>query len=291
LFEQLETFNVTNPSKHPQTHGRPKSYTYNSLIVLFLLLTLKGYHSFKVQQRWLKLHPQWGRCLNLQCVPSRATLSRRYKQLAVQLEAFIEYLGDAGMTLIDDASKEVVYQDKSLFKTKGAAWHQKDRNANHIPQAIRVLDTDVSWSRSKYHGWVYGYGLHLAVSPEGMLRMGLVDTACVSEKAGLDQQPDKLLERNIGYVVGDAGYTDLSRTERLAKEGPLLLTPVLGAKSDRAMRYVESVNQSTQLRHYQHKRKTAIELIFGLLGRLLSTRNNHKQVPVSGKANVSTFLM
>ena len=209
----------------------------------------------------------------------------------MQLEAFIEYLGDAGMTLIDDASKEVVYQDKSLFKAKGAVWHQKGRNANHIPQAIRVLDTDVSWSRSKYHGWVYGYGLHLAVSPEGVLRMGLVDTACVSEKAGLDQQPDKLLERNIGYVVGDAGYTDLSRTERLAKEGPLLLTPVLGAKSDRAMRYVESVNQSTQLRHYQHKRKTAIELIFGLLGRLLSTRNNHKQVPVSGKANVSTFLM
>ena len=42
--------------------------------------------------------------------------------------------------------------------------------------------------------------------------MGIVDTACVSEKVGLDRQIDKLLERNIGYLVADAGYTDLNRT-------------------------------------------------------------------------------
>ena len=71
----------------------------------------------------------------------------------------------------------------------------------------------------------------------------------------------------------------------------MLLTPVTGAKSDRALHYVEAVNQSAQLRRYQHKRKVAIEPILGLFSQLLSTHNNHKQLPVSGKANVSTFLM
>ncbi len=163
------------------------------------------------------------------------------------------YLGDVGLTLIADFSTEIVYQDKSLFKAKGAVWHQKDRSVNHIPQGIRALDKDTSWSRSKYHGWVYGYGLHLAVSVEGFPRMSAIDTACGGEKAVLDQQVDKLLEQNIGYLVADAGYTDLKRTEQLANKGLFLLTPVIGATSHRAQHYVESVNQSTQLQTYQHK--------------------------------------
>ena len=291
LFERLEDFKASVDAPQPQTYGRPKSYADENLIVLLAILTLKGIYSFKAQHRWLKTHPQWLCHFKLEKVPSRATLSRRYKQLADLLEALVVYLGDVGMPLIGSSSTEVVYQDKSLFKAKGTVWHQKDRNANRIPAGVHALDTDASWSKSHYHGWVYGYGLHLTVSPQGLPRMGIVDTACVSEKAGLDRQIDKLLERNIGYLVADAGYTDLNRTAQLAKEGLLLLTPVIGAKSDRALHYVESLNQSAQLCSYQHKRKTAIEPIFALLGHLLSTHNNHKQLPVSGKANVSTFLM
>ena len=291
LFEQLDHFNASSHALPPERYGRPKSYTDDSLIVLFALLTLKGIHSFKAQHRWLKLHPQWVCRVKLACVPSRATLCRRYKQLACQLEAFIEYLGDVGMTLIPDSSPEVVYQDKSLFKAKGNVWHQKDRNANRIPQGLRAVDTDASWSKSHYHGWVYGYGLHLTVSIEGLPRMSTVDTACVSEKAVLDRQLDTLLEQNIGYFVADAGYTDLKRTQHLANKGLLLITPIRGAKRQQARRYVEAVNQSAQLQTYQHKRKVAIEPIFGLLSQLLATQTNHKQLPVSRKANVSTFLM
>ena len=45
------------------------------------------------------------------------------------------------------------------------------------------------------------------------------------------------------------------------------------------------LNQSAQWQTYQHKRKVAIEPIFGLLNQLLSTHNNKKQLPVSRKAN------
>ena len=103
LFEHLEDFNVSGQSKSPLPQGRPKSYTDDSLIVLFAILTLKGIHSFKAQHRWLNIHPQWLMRLKLQCVPSRATLGRRYKQLACQLEAFIMYLGDVGLSLMPDS--------------------------------------------------------------------------------------------------------------------------------------------------------------------------------------------
>ena len=291
LFEQLETFNTSVASTSTPTVGRPKSYADEWLIVLFALLTLKGIHSFKAQHRWLEIHlPEMPR-FNLQTVPARATLSRRYKQLACRLEAFIEFLGDLGMTLIADASLEVVYQDKSLFRAKGPVWHQKDRNANRLPKGLRAVDTDASWFVSKYHGWVYGYGLHLTVCPEGLPLMSVADTACVSEKAILDQQIDKILEQNVGYIVADAGYTDLKRTEKLANKGLLLITPVIGAKRPQAQGYVQTINQSQRLHTYQQKRKVAIEPIFELLKQLLSTHNNHKQLPVKGKPNVRTFLM
>ena len=289
LFEQLETFNTSVGSESRPAVGRPKSYTDEWLIVLFALLTLKGIYSFKAQHRWLEIHlPPW---FNLPIIPSRATLSRRYKQVACRLEAFIVFLGDLGMTLIADASLEVVCQDKSLFKAKGPVWHQKDKNANRLPKGLRAVDTDASWSRSKYHGWVYGYGLHLTVCPEGLPLMSVADAACVSERAILDQHIEKVLAQNVRYIVADAGYTDLNRTEKLANEGLLLITPVIGAKRPQAQGYVEAINQSQQLQTYQQKRKVAIEPIFELLKQLLSTHNNHKQLPVRGKSNVVTFLM
>ena len=278
LFEQLETFNTSVESESSPTLGRPKSYADESLIVLFAILTLKGIYSFKAQHRWLKIHLPQMPWFNLPTVPSRATLSRRYKQVACRLEAFIAFLGDLGMTLIAESSLEVVYPDKSLFKAKGNVWHQKDKNANRIPKGLRAVDTDASWSVSKYHGWVYGYGLHLTVSVEGLPLMSVADTACVSERAILDQQIEKMLAQNVRYIVADAGYTDLKRTEKLANKGLLLITPVIGAKRPQAQGYVEAINQSQRLRTYQQKRKVAIEPIFELLNQLLSTHNNHKQL-------------
>ena len=84
-------------------------------------------------------------------------------------------------------------------------WHQKHRKANHIPDGLRALDTDASWSTSKYCGWVYGYGLHLTTTANGFPRLADVWTASVSEKAGLDHKIEALSARNIRYIVADAG--------------------------------------------------------------------------------------
>ncbi len=113
----------------------------------------------------------------------------------------------------------------------------------------------------------------------------------MSEKTGLDQKIDALLDRNIRYIVADAGYTDFGRIQTLAKNGLFLLTPITGAKDAKKLAYLQAIETSPHLQSYQEQRKTAIEPVFSLLSELTATDNNQKQLPMCGLENVRTFLM
>ena len=128
-----------------------------------------------------------------------------------------------------------------------------------------------------------GYGLYLTTTASGFPRLAAVYTGSVSEKA--------VLARNIRYVIADAGYTDLNRVKQLASAGVLLLTPVVGAKSDKALGYLDAIETSTPLNCYQKQRKTAIEPVFGVLLELGATDANQRQLPVSRLDNVRPFLL
>lgn len=291
LFQLLEEFEALDTFKRTAHRGARQVYPDRSLIVFFAIMVLKAINRFKAQHRWLLVHSDWLPSLKLETVPSRVTLSRRYKQMAPKLEAFVGYLGDIGVSVDIETPPEVVYQDKSLYKAKGSVWHQTDRNAGIIPDGLRNLDTDASWSTSKYRGWVYGYGLHLTTTASGFPRLAKVYTASVSEKAVLDQQMDPLLVRNIRYIAADAGYTDLNRVKQLADKGVLLLTPVNRAKSDKTLSYLQAIETTEPLNHYHKQRKTAIEPVFGVLLELGATDANQKQLPVSRLENVRPFLL
>ena len=263
-----------------------------SLIVFFAIMTLREINRFKTEHKWLLANSHWVATLKFKAVPSRGTLSRRYKQLAPKIEAFVAYIGDWAMALLNqETPTEVVYEDKTLYKAKGSVWHQTDRCENHIPEGIRDLDTDASWSKSKYRGWVYGYGLHLTTTANGFPLLASAYTASVSEKAALDEKIDALLTRNIAYLIADAGYTDLSRVKALLAYGLWLVTPVQGAKRDEALAYLSAIKRCEAVVAYQNQRKTAIEPVFSLLIELSATDKNQKQLPVSGIKNVRTFLM
>ena len=291
LFQLFEEFEASDTFERTERRGHPQVYPDSSLIVFFGLMTLKHIHRFKAQHRWLLTHPDWLATLHFDTCPSRVTLSRRYKQLAPRLEAFVAYLGDVGVALDIETAPDGGYQDKSLYKAKGSVWHQKDRNANIIPDGLRNLDTDASWSTSKYRGWVYGYRLHLTTTASGFPRLAAVYTGSVSEKAVLDHKTEALLERNIRYITADAGYTDLNRVKQLASQGVLLLTPVVGAKSDTALDYLEAIETSETLSHYQKQRKTAIEPVFAVLLELGAIHSNQKQLPIQRLDNVRPFLL
>lgn len=289
--KRYEDFEKVSNSTKNVCKGRPKVYIDRSLIVFFAIMMMKKTHHFKAQHDFLCEHSAYVSMLKFKSIPSRTTLSRRYKQIAPKLDAFIEYLGDLNVSLDIQTPQDVVYTDKSLYKAQGSVWHQKHRKMNHIPEGLRALDTDASWSTSKYRGWVYGYGLHLTTTANGFPRFACVYTASVSEKTGLDQKIDALLDRNIRYIVADAGYTDFVRIQTHAQNGLFLLTPITGAKNDKKLAYLQAIETSPELQPYQEKRKTAIEPVFSLLSELTGTDNNQKQLPVSRIENVRTFLL
>lgn len=291
FFQRYKDFEMSINANQSKPKGRPKVHTDSSLVVFFAFMELRGINRFKAQYLFLLTHQDPVKQFKFKSVPDRTTLSRRYKQLAPRIEQFIAYLGDLGVSLDTQTPRDVVYEDKSLYKAQGSVWHQKDRKANHIPEGLRALDTDASWSTSKYCGWVYGYGLHLTTTANGFPRFANVWTAAVSEKTGLDHKIAALSVRNIRYIVADAGYTDFARIQTHAENGLFLLTPITGAKNDKKLAYLEVGQTSPYLQAYQQKRKTAIEPIFSLLCELTGTDNNQKQLPVSGIKNVKTFLL
>jgi len=45
-----------------------------------------------------------------------------------------------------------------MTKAKGPVWHKKQKALGIIPERLRGLDQDATWSTSRADGWVYGHG-------------------------------------------------------------------------------------------------------------------------------------
>jgi len=178
-----------------------------------------------------------------------------------------------------------------LFKAQGPVWHQSDRVAGRIPDKLRHLDTDATWSKSAYHGWVYGYGLHLTCNAVGFPTLVQVETAAVSESQVIDHKAAPILaDLRPGTLTGDNSYTQASRIRRWAKQGVALLTPALKwVKGRYAAAYHRFIAQPDNVALLKGRR-TAIEPVFDLVAKVIGATANHKQLPIQQLANVRTCL-
>lgn len=271
--------------------GRPFVYQQQSMIVFFMWMQFRRIYAFKTQWRWLKAHPEAWQHLGWACVPDRSTLSRRYKALYPCLQEFMRFLAQDSTALGDELSTAHLYEDKSLFKAQGPVWHQADRQQGHIPDKLRHLDTDATWSKSAYHGWVYGYGLHLTCNQAGFPVLIDVETAAFSEKAALARKEPVLLhDLHPQTLSGDDAYTAAQRIRAWARQGVALLTPALRWRKGRYAvayhRFLEQPDIAPLLR----QRQTAIEPVFDLLAKLLGATGKQKQLALQPLPNVRTCI-
>jgi hypothetical protein len=183
LFTLFEHFMQQHPAQ--TRRGPPFVYPHKALLVFVVVMQQRPIFRFQVMRRWLVQHPEARQALGLETMPARATLSRRYKALYPVVQDFIAFVGQYAEHLDPRLDSQDLYTDKSLFKAQGPVWHQSDRCAGRLPEKLRHLDTDASWGKSGYHGWVYGYGLHLAGNRAGIpKRTGGSQTACRSPPRG-----------------------------------------------------------------------------------------------------------
>src|SRR5713101_6477132 len=106
------------------------------------------------------------RCLSnrqRKCTPCDSCLVYTGALLLVALGnvAQIGCLGRHLVSLIEPWSEcgRAVAIDSTILRARGGVWHQKQREKGELPHTS--IDTQAHWTKSGWHGWVYGWKLHV----------------------------------------------------------------------------------------------------------------------------------
>lgn len=140
-------------------------------------------------------------------LPDRRTWERRLARVPARLPAQIGCLGRALVRLVGAWSSHgrAVALDSTLLRAPGGVWHAKQRAQHLLP--IITLDVEANWGKSGWHGWVYGWKLHLASVVAGCI----IPVAAELTAANVHDQtmaPHLLREVPLEtrYVLGDTHY-------------------------------------------------------------------------------------
>lgn len=190
LFEQFMQHRIDKPGIQPT---KLLTYSTSSFIIFFMMMQFRGIYGFKTQWRWLMNPPEVLPMLGWQQPPHRTTIARRDKALYEVIAAFVTFIGQYATDLSERSDRTHLVIDKSLFKARGPVWHQRDRKVDKVPAHLRNLDTDATWGKSGYHGWVYGYGLHIICTQGAFPTLITVHSAAVSESFVIDKKAPEIL--------------------------------------------------------------------------------------------------
>jgi len=100
------------------------------------------------------------------------------------------------------------------LRANGGVWHKKDREAGVVPHTS--IDTEAHWTKSGWHGWVYGWKLHL-VATMAAVWIPLAADLTPANTADNDEAPALIRELppETRFLTGD-----LSTRHGQARERP-----------------------------------------------------------------------
>ena len=291
IIELFDRFRQERSASADAKLGRPFTFSEDSFVIFFMLMQYRRIHACKSQWRWLHKQPEVVEMLGWEQIPHCTTIGRRYKRLYELLQAFVFFIGQDRSGLAEQLDQSHLVEDKSLFKARGPVWHERMRQAGRIPPKLRNLDRDTTWSRSAYHGWVYGYGLHMTCNEDAFPVMLQVETAAVSESQVLDQKEELILNQlRPQTVAADNAYTKAMRIRNWKRDGVLLLTPAHKWVHSRFARAYHRFIQSPEMAKHMRNRRTSVEPLFDLIAKVIGTHAQQKQLPVRSLDNVRSCL-
>jgi hypothetical protein len=205
--------------------------------------------------------------------PSRRTWERRLAALPSSLPGLIGCFGRHLVTLLQPWARHgrAVACDSTPLETGGGVWHKKHREQGVIPHSS--IDTEAGWSKSGWHGWWYGWKLHLAVTV-GSIWIPLAAELTVANQ-GDNKVAPLLVEQlpgEVHYVLGDTHYNDPELRRRCHRRGCELVATRRGPYPHR--------DGGVEVRKIFHKlRSQAIEPFNGLFKSVFEWRI---KMPVKG---------
>lgn len=162
--------------------------------------------------------------------PSRRTWERRLNALPATLPGRIACLGAYLVARIQpwgDGGRAVAI-DSTVLQARGGVWHKKHREAGVVPHTS--IDTEAHWTKSGWHGWVYGWKLHLATTVAAVW-IPLAAELTPANAADNETAPRLLtvLPPAVRFVLGDTHYQDPVLHEHCAAADRFLVATRRGA--------------------------------------------------------------
>ena len=142
-------------------------------------------------------------------LPTRRTFERRLKALPNRLPEQIALIGEELLGLLNPWAEggRAAAIDSTVLPARGGVWHKKHREAGVVLHTS--IDTEAHWTKSGWHGWVYGWKLHLVVTV-GDVWLPLAATLTPANRADNEEAPivlDAVRQENL-FILGDTTSND-----------------------------------------------------------------------------------
>jgi Transposase DDE domain len=271
--------------------GKPHIYTHASFVLFFVVVLYKRIYTFKGMEKFARAH---FKLFGFPSVPSRKTIRRRFIELPEVLQFLIPHIAIQCRSLsCSTFGFSFAFIDKSVFRAKGGIWHKKDMKIGRVPHPS--IDTEGSWAKSAYHGWRFGYGLHVICNQYRFPINAWVTTACVKDHS-LVEQLLAYLNPYIGILVGDRGYKAIRTMKTIYQKWHILIqTPAIFENGTQKSKdwFKKTYNdfvKTVQASWLYKKRKPSIEPLFSLIKELFDLEGK-SELPFQKLKFVQPFLM
>jgi hypothetical protein len=277
---------IPTPPAEPR-RGRPAAYSerlfVKALVVMLVrnVSTVSGLLAILEQPTW-EMQALRARLTERGRFPARRTWERRLAMLPSALPARIGCLGRHLVALLDpwaDRGRAVAI-DSTVLHARGGVWHKKHREAGVVPHTS--IDTEAGWTKSGWHGWVYGWKLHLVTT---VARVWIPLAAELTAANTADNQvAPKLLDRlppACRFVLADTSYNDSALHARCADANRCLVASRRGA-------YPHTDDGAPVRRVFHQLRSHAIE---NFNGQFKGIFDAHGPVPTRGLVRTRRFAL
>jgi Transposase DDE domain len=214
--------------------------------------------------------------------PARRTWERRLQAIPATLPAQIGCLGRALVSLIQPWAScgRAAAIDSTVLRARGGVWHKKDRDAGVVPHTS--IDIEAHWTKSGWHGWIYGWKLHLVTTVAAVwipLAADLTPANTADNAQALTLLPE--LPAEVRYILGDQHYNDPTIDAACAAAGWTVVATRRGP--------YPHTDAGVSVRRILHElRSRAIE---NLNEQFKGIFDAHGQVPTKGLLNTRRFAL
>ena len=289
LVRQIDRLPAPPQPACPRQQGRPRVYPDTLFLKALVIMIVRRLH--KVGELLAVLEEPTAEMRSLRELlredgrfPSRRTFERRLRALPETLPARIGWLGRHLVTLIEPWARcgRAVAIDSSVLRARGAVWHKKDKEAaGVVPHSS--IDIEAGWTKSGWHGWVYGWKLHLACTVAGVW---IPLAARLTPANASDNQIAPLLIEELPdearFVLGDTHY-NAQNVREACLAGEMFLVA-----SGRGGPYPHT-DAGVEVRRILHRlRHVAIENLNEHFKALFEV---HGSVPTRGRLDTARFAL